>query len=97
MTGEDAYERLKPFLPAGMSMFAASAQQLAFDMAIGNERGKQMTTQLRQRIIDGSAEHNFDYWNRPPAVARLIWEADEELLDAIAYFALWYMHRGKTI
>ena len=97
MTGDQCYEKLQPYLPAALSLFAITAQEIAHDIAVSNPRGKQLAYLLQQRVIEGSAEHNFEYWKVPPPLHVLMDEADEELIDAIVYFALWYMTRGKTI
>lgn len=97
MTGDKCYAKLQPFLPAAMSLFAITAQNIAHDIAVGNERGRQLSYLLEQRVIEGSAEHRFEYWLQPPDPRVLLQEADEELVDAIVYFALWYMTRGRTI
>lgn len=97
MTGDQCYQKLQPYLPAALSMFAITAQEIAHDVAVSNTRGKQLAYLLQQRVIEGSAEHNFAYWKNPPPLNVLLDEADEELVDAIVYFALWYMTRGKTI
>lgn len=97
MTGDQCYARLQPHIPAALSMFSRWAEQMAHDMALENPRGKQLNELLRQRVIEGSAEHNFDYWKRPPLLDVFLDEADEECVDAIVYFALWYMQRGRTI
>ena len=78
-------------------MFAITAQEMAHDMAVNNERGRQLTQLLQKRVIEGSAEHEYAYWVNAPALCVLLDEADEELIDAIVYFAIWYMTRGKTI
>jgi hypothetical protein len=97
VTGDQCYEQLQPYLPAALSLFAITAQEIAHDIAVSNPRGKQLAYLLQQRVIEGSAEHNFEYWKVPPDLRVLLDEADEELIDAIVYFALWYMTRGKTI
>lgn len=96
-TGQKCYQHLQPFLPAGMSLFAVTAANMVHDIAVGNDRGKQLSEMLKQRVIEGSAEHNFGYWQHLDAPNVLLAEADEELVDAIVYFALWYMQRGRTI
>jgi hypothetical protein len=48
-------------------------------------------------VIEGSAEHNFDYWVRPPLLGVYLQEADEEMIDAVVYLSLWYMQRGRTL
>ncbi|MGI9116392.1 MAG: hypothetical protein ACR2JV_01995 [Gaiellales bacterium] len=80
-----------------MSLFAVTAANMVHDIAVGNERGKELVQQLEQRVIEGSAEHNFGYWQRLDDPRVLLREADEELIDAIVYLALWYMQRGRTI
>ena len=97
MTGEQCFARLKPYLGAGLSLFAMSAQNMAHDIAIGNRRGTDLSQLLKRRVIEGSAEHDFDYWVRPPLLPVYFEEADEEMIDAIVYLSLWYMQRGRTL
>jgi hypothetical protein len=97
LTGDRCYAKLEPYLGAGLSLFAMSAQNMAHDMAIGNRRGAELDELLRQRVIEGSAEHNFDYWVRPPLLGVYLQEADEEMIDAVVYLSLWYMQRGRTL
>lgn len=96
-TGQRCYQHLERYLPAGMSLFAVTAANMVHDIAVGNERGKHLSDVLRQRVIEGSAEHHFGYWQRLDDPRILLTEADEELIDAIVYLALWYMQRGRTI
>ena len=97
MTGDRCYARLQPYLPAAVSMFMVSSANMAHDIAVGTARGEYLSELLRQRVIEGSVEHKFDYWVNNPELGQLLADADEELVDAIVYFALWYMHRGRTI
>ena len=95
ITGVDCYDRLEPYLSAGLSMFAMSARNLTRDMALDTLRGAALSEQLRQRVIRGSQEHGFEYWLRPPRLATYLEEADEEMVDAIVYLSLWNMQRER--
>jgi hypothetical protein len=93
-TGEECYAQLQPHIGQALSTFVVWAQRIAQEMALSGERGGQLHRLLRNRVIEGSAEHGFAYWKKPPRPSVLFDEAEEELLDAIVYFALWHKTRG---
>ena len=69
MTGEQCFARLQPYLGAGLSLFAMSAQNMAHDIAIGNRRGTDLSQLLKRRVIEGSAEHDSVCFRRNLALS----------------------------
>lgn len=94
-TGERCYAELEPHLHQALATFVLWAQRTAQEMTVGGERGAQLHRLLKTRVIEGSEEHGYAYWKRPPRASLLFDEAEEELLDAIVYFALWHKNRGR--
>ena len=91
-TPERAWDELRPHLPAGMARFVVYGR--AIDAALSEQdwaedwwRGEVAT--LEARVRAGAVQHDFDYWrNRPRHLQALYLEAQEEHLDAIAYYAM---------
>lgn len=96
-TGDECYAQLEPYLSAALSTFVVWAQRTAQEMAVKGERGEQLHRLLRTRVVEGSAEHGFAYWKKPPRPSLLFDEAEQEIIDAIVYFALWHKTRGRSV
>ena len=95
-SGEECYAQLEPHLHQALATFVIWAQRTATELTNRSERGQQLHRLLKTRVVEGSEEHGFAYWKKPPRASVLFDEAEEELLDAIVYFALWHKNRGRV-
>lgn len=89
LTGARCWEEVAPFVERALddvSEYMRGVSSLCQDP--DSNVGQLFLERMRQRVIEGSELHDFELWRPGRSPNGLLQEAEEELLDAVVYFAI---------
>ena len=89
ITGARCWEEVEPFIDTALddvSEYMRGLSSLCLDP--DSNAGQLFREKMRDRVIVGSELHEFDLWQPGRSPNGLLREAQEELLDAVIYFAI---------
>lgn len=89
MTGPRCWEEVEPFIDTALddvSEYMRGLSSLCHDP--DSNAGQLFRERMRDRVIEGSELHQFELWQPGRTANGLLQEAQEELLDAVIYFAI---------
>tara|TARA_R110000868_G_scaffold279524_2_gene539581 strand:+ start:9386 stop:9697 length:312 start_codon:yes stop_codon:yes gene_type:complete len=98
LTGARCWEEVAPYIDTALddvSEYMRGISSLTLDP--DSNLGQLFRERMRQRVIEGSELHEFELWQPGRSSSGLIEEAEEELLDAVIYFAIRAMLIGRKV